>query len=199
MKRHNVAPGDFPDLEEYRSKLVEQDFSKFPVLRPKVIEDLESVLGVDIPRLMEALPRSLDSYDVNSAPPTNIPIQFDDMREKWREEGNPFDGPGGGARGEDVWGLEDYIPKYEDAFNEKQRDGKISGAAAKVLLRRSNVENSALRKIWDLADIDKDGQLDKEEFVIAMFLVDMVAEGHPVPEVLDPLMFPASKRKYLNE
>ena len=31
LKRHNLAAGDFPDLEDFRSKLKEHEFSKFQV------------------------------------------------------------------------------------------------------------------------------------------------------------------------
>jgi hypothetical protein len=45
---------------EFQMKLAEQDFAKFHHLRPRMIEDAEAVLAQDIPRLMEALPRSLE-------------------------------------------------------------------------------------------------------------------------------------------
>jgi len=38
-----------------------QDFSKFHGLKQRLIDDVETVLSNDIPRLMEALPRALDT------------------------------------------------------------------------------------------------------------------------------------------
>lgn len=67
LKRYNLAAGDFPDLEDFRSKLKEHDFSKFQTLRPKMIDEIETVMGSDFPRLMEALPRP-DNSVVASAP-----------------------------------------------------------------------------------------------------------------------------------
>ena len=64
MKRFNLAPGDFPDIEDFKAKACEQDFSKFSGLKQKLLDDIESVLGSDIPRLMEALPRALDPMAV---------------------------------------------------------------------------------------------------------------------------------------
>jgi predicted PolB exonuclease-like 3'-5' exonuclease len=61
MKKYNLAPGDFPDIRDFQEKLNEMDFTKFHSLKQKLIDDVESVLGNDIPRLMEALPRSLDT------------------------------------------------------------------------------------------------------------------------------------------
>mmetsp|Transcript_33106 Transcript_33106/g.33711 ORF Transcript_33106/g.33711 Transcript_33106/m.33711 type:complete len:528 (+) Transcript_33106:87-1670(+) len=192
LKRYNLAPGDFPDLNDFRSKLAEQDFTKFAPLKAKMIDDLDQVLSVDIPRLMEALPRSLESYSVSKEPAATPSLVFDEGKPQWggnsQEESNPFADSDGG------WGLQEYVSNYMDKFIANQKGGLVAGAAARSVLTRPNVNVSVLRKIWDLADIDKDGQLDKEEFVVAMFLADMAAEGHEVPAELDPLMIPISKR-----
>ena len=51
-----------------------------------------------------------------------------------------------------------------------------------------------LRKIWELSDIDKDGQLDLQEFTIAMFLAEQVKAGKELPAKLDADMIPPNKR-----
>lgn len=38
MKKYNLAPGDFPDLADFQSKLTDLDFTKFHSLRPKVCD-----------------------------------------------------------------------------------------------------------------------------------------------------------------
>ena len=43
MKQHNLAPGDFPDLEPFRAKLSDTNFIKFPKLKMKMLEDLDEV------------------------------------------------------------------------------------------------------------------------------------------------------------
>ena len=43
-------------------------------------------------------------------------------------------------------------------------------------------------------DVDKDGQLDLNEFVIAMYLSDFVKAGNALPGQLDPDMVPLEKR-----
>ena len=53
MKKYNLAPGDFPDIRDFQEKLTEMDFTKFHSLKQKLIDDIEGVLGNDIPRLME--------------------------------------------------------------------------------------------------------------------------------------------------
>lgn len=83
LKRYNLAAGDFPDLEDFRSKLKEHDFSKFQALRPKMIDEIETVMGSDFPRLMEALPRpdnSLAAAPASAAEPGYQPLVYDAPR-----------------------------------------------------------------------------------------------------------------------
>jgi hypothetical protein len=53
MKKYNLAPGDFPDINSFSAKLTETKFHEFNTLSQKQIDDLETVLQQDIPRLME--------------------------------------------------------------------------------------------------------------------------------------------------
>eukprot|EP00602_Paraphysomonas_sp_CaronLab_P001390 CAMPEP_0185026886 /NCGR_PEP_ID=MMETSP1103-20130426/11443_1 /TAXON_ID=36769 /ORGANISM="Paraphysomonas bandaiensis, Strain Caron Lab Isolate" /LENGTH=508 /DNA_ID=CAMNT_0027560621 /DNA_START=82 /DNA_END=1608 /DNA_ORIENTATION=+ len=184
MKRHNLAPGDFPDIKDFKSKLEEQDFTKFATLKPQLIEAADMTLASDIPRLMEALPRSIDpAVDIKLITPTFV----DETKEV--VESNPFD-----EEGDTTWCMEQFVPEYKPLFEEHQVDGFVSGKAAKQILTASNMEVGTLRKIWDLSDIDKDGRLDLQEFVIAMFLTARVKEGDELPATLDPDMVPVEKR-----
>ena len=63
MKKYNLAPGDFPDIRDFQDKLSEMDFTKFHGLKQKLIDDIEGVLGNDIPRLMEGRDDSI-SYSI---------------------------------------------------------------------------------------------------------------------------------------
>ena len=51
----------------------------------------------------------------------------------------------------------------------------------------------ALRKIWELSDCDRDGQLDLNEFVLAMVLIEGAKNGEQIPAQLDPAMIPPGK------
>ena len=42
MKQYNLAPGDFPDLDTFRSKCEELNFAKFPKLKPKLLQVVTS-------------------------------------------------------------------------------------------------------------------------------------------------------------
>lgn len=216
MKMYNLAAGDFPDLPLFQSIAREQDFNQFAKLKLSMLEGVEAVLSTDIPRLMDALPRSLDDGSSSivvfspsaplggrAAPPSAVtmppppPIStmssnsFKDepvFAEAVKAEANPFDDDDFGEG--KTWGLQDYIPMYQGKFNDTQENGFVSGVAAKNLLIASGLPRTVLKQIWDLADVGKDGKLDLFEFVIAMFFSDMVKEGHELPTQLDPSMRP---------
>jgi hypothetical protein len=142
MKRYNLPPGDFPPIEDYKSKLLEQDFSRFNALKVSVIEASENTLSTDIPRLMEALPRERKDVELD---PSTITPQFDDDT---KIEENPFgesdDVAYGGHEG---WCLDDYLTANEGIFASNNNGGFISGAKAKEILMASGIDVSALRKV----------------------------------------------------
>ena len=51
-----------------------------------------------------------------------------------------------------------------------------------------------LQKIWVLADISKDGYLDRDEFCIAMRLCELANSGTALPETLPSTMFPPKRK-----
>uniref|UniRef100_A0A3Q1ESB6 EH domain-containing protein n=1 Tax=Acanthochromis polyacanthus TaxID=80966 RepID=A0A3Q1ESB6_9TELE len=69
------------------------------------------------------------------------------------------------------------------------------GANAKKEMVKSKLPNTVLGKIWKLADIDKDGMLDDEEFALANHLIKVKLEGHELPSDLPAHLVPPSKRK----
>lgn len=86
-------------------------------------------------------------------------------------------------------------PRTDELFNElKPVDGKITGAAAKAEMVKSKLPNSVLGKIWKLADVDRDGMLDDDEFALAMHLISVKLGGHDLPPHLPPHLIPPSKR-----
>uniref|UniRef100_A0A3P9H5D2 Epidermal growth factor receptor pathway substrate 15 like 1 n=1 Tax=Oryzias latipes TaxID=8090 RepID=A0A3P9H5D2_ORYLA len=58
--------------------------------------------------------------------------------------------------------------------------GKISAAEAAQFLKKSGLPDSTLGKIWDLADSDRKGFLDKKGFFIALRLVASAQAGNDV-------------------
>jgi len=72
--------------------------------------------------------------------------------------------------------------------------GYLPAGPARVALEATGVKKKQLKKIWNLADIDRDGRLDAEEFAVAMHLCEVVKEGGEVPEGLEEGMVPEGKR-----
>jgi Cytoskeletal-regulatory complex EF hand len=93
------------------------------------------------------------------------------------------------------WALQGHVALYKPQFDQIARDGLVSGAGAKSLLTATGLHTSKLRKIWELSDIDKDGHLDLQEFVIAMYLTEVSKLGDDLPPKLDPDMIPANKKR----
>lgn len=86
--------------------------------------------------------------------------------------------------------------KYEKIFNSMSPvNGLLPGSKVKPVLLNSKLPKDTLGRIWDLSDIDKDGNLDKEEFILAMHLVYDCLAKNSLPPSLPLNMVPPSKRK----
>ena len=143
MKRYNLAPGDFPNLEEYQSKLEEQDFTRFSAVKVSVIENSENTLSSDIPRLMEALPREQRDVELD---PAMVTPQFED--ETIGGE-NPFGESVATSHQEtEEWCLGDYMDAQENLFASNNTNGFITGGKAKEILMASGIDVSALRQVF---------------------------------------------------
>lgn len=59
---------------------------------------------------------------------------------------------------------------------------------------KSKLPNTVLGKIWKLADVDRDGYLDADEFALAMHLINVKISGHDIPAMLPSHLIPPSKR-----
>uniref|UniRef100_A0A3B3Z8C1 Uncharacterized protein n=1 Tax=Periophthalmus magnuspinnatus TaxID=409849 RepID=A0A3B3Z8C1_9GOBI len=84
--------------------------------------------------------------------------------------------------------------KYRQQFNtlDKLMSGYLSGPQVRNALMASNLTQTQLATIWTLADVDKDGQLRADEFILAMHLVDMAKTGRPLPLTLPQDLIPPS-------
>lgn len=97
------------------------------------------------------------------------------------------------------------MPTQDDLvtmFNRLRGDQPyITGEAASTFLERYRLPSDVLADIWDLSDMDSDGNLDKDEFLVAMSLVytKIAAPAHPVPKALPDHLVPASKRHLVKQ
>ena len=87
--------------------------------------------------------------------------------------------------------------KYTQLFNsnDRQRSGFLSGIQARNILLDSKLPQAKLAEIWNLSDVDADGKLTCEKFVLAMHLIDLVKMNQPLPAKLPPDLIPPSYRR----
>ncbi|GAV48347.1 hypothetical protein ZYGR_0I06440 [Zygosaccharomyces rouxii] len=94
------------------------------------------------------------------------------------------------------------IKKYWQIFSGlKPENNKVNHDQVLPILFNSKLDSSVLNKIWFLADIDEDDDLDFEEFVICMRLIfDMVNKNiSSVPDELPDWLVPGSKVSMIKE
>uniref|UniRef100_A0A674GLD3 Intersectin-1 n=1 Tax=Taeniopygia guttata TaxID=59729 RepID=A0A674GLD3_TAEGU len=84
--------------------------------------------------------------------------------------------------------------KYRQLFNshDKTMSGHLTGPQARTILMQSSLPQAQLATIWTLSDIDQDGKLTAEEFILAMHLIDVAMSGQPLPPALPPEYIPPS-------
>lgn len=71
----------------------------------------------------------------------------------------------------------------------------MSGAQARNLMVQTKLGQQVLAQIWTLADMDKDGRLGCEEFVLAMHLCEQAQTGiHPPTKLAQDLIPPSFRR-----
>uniref|UniRef100_A0A673C7T7 Intersectin 2b n=1 Tax=Sphaeramia orbicularis TaxID=375764 RepID=A0A673C7T7_9TELE len=88
--------------------------------------------------------------------------------------------------------------KYRQQFNslDKQMTGYLTGQQVRGAMATTMLTQTQLASIWTLADVDKDGKLKAEEFILAMHLVDMAKIGQPLPLTLPNELVPPSQRLF---
>ena len=118
-----------------------------------------------------------------------------------RHSSDEFDGDSDGSEfpPEEVWTISDEQREYYTAqFAQLQLDpdGLLHGPKARIFFKKSALPLGELSRIWQLADITRDGALSLEEFFVAMHLVVLRRNRVPLPDFLPPpLLIPLLKQK----
>ncbi|MBN3318813.1 EPS15 factor, partial [Atractosteus spatula] len=87
--------------------------------------------------------------------------------------------------------------KYNDIFmkTDKDKDGLVSGPEVRDIFLKTGLPSATLAKIWELCDTSDAGKLNKEQFALALYLINQkLAKGIDPPQALTPEMLPPSDR-----
>merc|ERR1719342_161456 len=79
--------------------------------------------------------------------------------------------------------------------NDKAKTGFLAAVQARTILLQTGLAQQTLASVWNLSDIDKDGKLNVEEFILAMHLCEMGQKGEPLPDPLPISLVPPSLRR----
>ncbi|XP_076582097.1 epidermal growth factor receptor substrate 15 isoform X2 [Chaetodon auriga] len=92
--------------------------------------------------------------------------------------------------------------KYDELFNKTDgdMDGLVSGPEVRDIFLKTGLPSATLARIWELCDIGDIGKLTREQFALALYLINQkLAKGLDPPQSLSPEMIPPSDRQNIKQ
>lgn len=186
-KERNCSRNDFPEMDQIKQELIQLEWDNFRKYSSSMFKELDSFINVDIPPLVTKTndQRMLRIFKID-----DNPFEF--------ERGVGFDD--GSLDSPKTWIVSKHRKQFEDAYHElKGNNLKVPASKAKAHMLKSSLPSKVLHKIWTLSDVDRDGELDEDEFLLAMYLISVKKQNFEVPNELPKHLIPPSKRNGKNE
>ncbi|ETO08814.1 EH domain-containing protein 4, partial [Reticulomyxa filosa] len=182
--KHNVPLGDFPNPQKFAQIIKNWEIWKFPQLKPQQISAIDEMLERGIPRLLEKIELKDDTA-------TGAKLNWNPFNSENVDDEDGMEGIG--IR----WVISQQQKEIYDEkfFKLELSDGKAPGAQVKQIMLQTGLGNQVLGKVWGLADLDKDGLMNSEEFALCIFLLEEVKNGKALPDKLPEDYIPPSFRK----
>ncbi|WFD06563.1 hypothetical protein MVES1_001914 [Malassezia vespertilionis] len=103
--------------------------------------------------------------------------------------------PTGAAQGD--WAISAQEKAKFDTFFDSldtAHTGHIEGSLVVPFFMQSGLDEPTLAHVWDLSDLTQDGVLTRDEFAVAMRLINDKIAGRAIPDQLPPNMMPPGMR-----
>uniref|UniRef100_A0AAQ5XQ65 Epidermal growth factor receptor pathway substrate 15 n=1 Tax=Amphiprion ocellaris TaxID=80972 RepID=A0AAQ5XQ65_AMPOC len=92
--------------------------------------------------------------------------------------------------------------KYDELFSKTDgdMDGLVSGPEVRDIFLKTGLPSATLARIWELCDIGDIGKLTREQFALALHLINLkLTKGLDPPQSLSPEMIPPSDRQNIKQ
>eukprot|EP00301_Raphidiophrys_heterophryoidea_P002637 c1122_g1_i2.p1 GENE.c1122_g1_i2~~c1122_g1_i2.p1 ORF type:complete len:312 (-),score=95.09 c1122_g1_i2:334-1269(-) len=178
QRKHQLPVGDFPNLEDFREKLKGVDFTRLKQINQKKLKMIDDLLTRDVPLLINTLGEEAKGKVANP---------FDNVQEGLFQV----------VESENEWAIPQSIKdEVSEIFTTITVNGdqRVPGGVVRAALEKTGLTRDVLRAIWNLACIDGQGALDRDEFTVAWHLAKIVTSGKQLPKSLPLSLIPPSKR-----
>ncbi|XP_029285070.1 epidermal growth factor receptor substrate 15 [Cottoperca gobio] len=92
--------------------------------------------------------------------------------------------------------------KYDELFSKTDgdMDGLVSGPEVRDIFLKTGLPSATLARIWELCDIGDIGKLTREQFALALHLINQrLTKGLEPPQSLSPEMIPPADRQNIKQ